>query len=179
MPHVSESRVFRIRCTSERRAVRRSRGSADYRCRFHKYLAPKRRRDLAPVPDLGASLCISSLAICASWSSASASSSFKTAAAALTVSSHKFSKYDNIERFHNTLKDRVKTLRGFGSRSGAINALDGFVIQYNFLRRHTALMGRTPAEKAGIRLPIKNGWGDLIQWAFLAVSERRSIDASI
>ena len=70
-----------------------------------------------------------------------------------------------IERFHNTLKDRVKTLRGFGSRNGAVNALDGFIIQYNFLRRHMALVGRTPAEKAGIRLPIENGWGDLIQWA--------------
>jgi transposase-like protein len=70
-----------------------------------------------------------------------------------------------IERFHNTLKDRVKTLRGFGSRNGAVNTLDGFVVQYNFLRRHMALVGRTPAERAGIRLPIENGWGDLIQWS--------------
>ena len=31
---------------------------------------------------------------------------------------------------------------------GAMNALDGFVIQYNFLRRHMALVGRTPAEAA-------------------------------
>jgi transposase-like protein len=49
-----------------------------------------------------------------------------------------------IERFHNTLKDRVKTLRGYGSRNGAVNGLDGFVIQYNFLRAHTALKGQTP-----------------------------------
>lgn len=70
-----------------------------------------------------------------------------------------------IERFHNTLKDRVKTLRGFGSRGGASNALDGFVIQYNFLREHTSLNGRTPAEETGLGLPFCNGWGDLIQWA--------------
>ena len=70
-----------------------------------------------------------------------------------------------IERFHNTLKDRVKTLRGFGGREGASNALDGFVIQYNYLRKHTALAGRTPAEKAGLKLPFENGWGDLIQWS--------------
>ena len=70
-----------------------------------------------------------------------------------------------IERFHNTLKDRTKTLRGFGSKTGAANALDGFVIQYNFLRQHKTLHGETPAIAAGIRLPIENGWGDLIQWA--------------
>jgi putative transposase len=70
-----------------------------------------------------------------------------------------------IERFHNTLKDRVKTLRGFGSKDGARNALDGFLIQYNFLRNHTTL-GRTPAQATGLNPPIKKGWGDLIQWAF-------------
>jgi len=69
-----------------------------------------------------------------------------------------------IERFHNTLKDRVKTLRGFGSKEGARNALDGFVIQYNFLRNHTTLDG-TPAQATGLDLPIEKGWGDLIQWA--------------
>jgi len=69
-----------------------------------------------------------------------------------------------IERFHNTLKDRVKTLRGFGSKDGARNALDGFVIQYNFLRNHTTL-GKTPAQATGLNLPFENGWGDMIQWA--------------
>jgi transposase-like protein len=69
-----------------------------------------------------------------------------------------------IERFHNTLKDRVKTLRGFGSKDGARNALDGFVIQYNFLRNHTTL-GKTPAQATGLDLPIEKGWGDFIQWA--------------
>jgi len=72
-----------------------------------------------------------------------------------------------IERFHNTLKDRIKILRGYGSLQGARNALDGFVIQYNFLRPHMSLLGRTPAGVAGLRLPIENGWGDLIQWALV------------
>jgi len=70
-----------------------------------------------------------------------------------------------IERFHNTLKDRTKIVRGFGSKKGAFNALSGFVIQYNYLRPHMALHGETPAVTAGIRLPFENGWGDLIQWA--------------
>jgi len=71
-----------------------------------------------------------------------------------------------IERFHNTLKDRIKILRGYGCTKGAANALDGFVIQYNFLRQHMALLGRTPARAAGLKLPIEKGWGDLIQWIF-------------
>lgn len=39
-----------------------------------------------------------------------------------------------IERFHNTLKDRTRIVRGFGSKKGAFNALSGFMIQYNNLR---------------------------------------------
>ena len=43
--------------------------------------------------------------------------------------------------------------------------IDDFVIQYNFLRNHTSLKGRTPAQATGPNLPIEKGWGDLIQWA--------------
>jgi putative transposase len=70
-----------------------------------------------------------------------------------------------IERFHNTIKERYKVLRGYGSYGGAANMLDGFVIQYNFLRPHMSLDYKTPAEAAGLVLPSRNGWGDLIQWA--------------
>ncbi len=72
-----------------------------------------------------------------------------------------------IERFHNTLKERIKIMRGFGSEKGAENVLDGFVIQYNFMRPHTTLRGKTPAQAAGMDLPIEHGWGDFIQWATL------------
>ena len=70
-----------------------------------------------------------------------------------------------IERFHNTVKERMKTTRWFKSFKGAENAMFGFVIQYNFLRPHMALNGMTPAKKAGLDLPFENGWGDLIQWS--------------
>ena len=70
-----------------------------------------------------------------------------------------------IERFHNTLKERFKVTRGFGSTEGAENWLDGFVIQYNFIREHMSLDGKTPAQATGLDLPLDNGWGDLIQWA--------------
>jgi len=69
-----------------------------------------------------------------------------------------------IERFDNTLKDRVKITRGFGFKNGATNALDGFVIQYNFLRNHTTL-GKTPAQATRLDLPIEKSWGDMIQWS--------------
>jgi transposase-like protein len=72
-----------------------------------------------------------------------------------------------IERWHNTLKERYKATRGFGSRKGAENWLDGFVIQYNYIREHMSLKGKTPAQATGLDLPIENGWGDLIQWSIL------------
>ncbi len=72
-----------------------------------------------------------------------------------------------IERFHNTIKERYKVLRGYGSLRGAMNMLDGFVIQYNFLRPHMSLDYKTPAEMAGLDLAFRNGWGDLIQWAII------------
>ena len=70
-----------------------------------------------------------------------------------------------IERFHNTVKERIKIMRGFGSKKGAINCLDGFTIHYNFIRKHMGLNGKTPAEVTGLKYNAKNGWGDLIQWA--------------
>jgi hypothetical protein len=51
------------------------------------------------------------------------------------------------------------------SKDGARNASDGFVIQYNFLRNHTSLQGRTPAQATGLCLPIEKGWSDFIQWS--------------
>lgn len=61
-----------------------------------------------------------------------------------------------IERFHGTLKDRTKVLRGFKSRETAEHILDGFLIHYDFFRPHMTLRDRTPAEVAGIKSPFKN-----------------------
>ena len=38
-------------------------------------------------------------------------------------------------------------------------------IQYNFLRKHSSLNGRTPAQVAGITIPFRN-WEDLIEYAY-------------
>ena len=67
-----------------------------------------------------------------------------------------------IERFHATLKERIKIMRGLQNPT---ELLDAFIIHYNFIRPHQSLKGKTPAEKAGIKLPFKDGWKDLITWA--------------
>ncbi len=67
-----------------------------------------------------------------------------------------------IERFHGTLKDRTKVMRGLKSTETAIQFLDGFLVYYNYLRPHEALNGKTPAEIAKINYPLKS-WNDIIR----------------
>jgi transposase-like protein len=67
-----------------------------------------------------------------------------------------------IERFHSTLKERTKVLRGFKSVETAKLILDGFIINYNFFRPHMTLKNTTPAQEAGIKLPFKT-WEGLLR----------------
>ncbi|MBI5001064.1 MAG: DDE-type integrase/transposase/recombinase [Euryarchaeota archaeon] len=68
-----------------------------------------------------------------------------------------------IERFHGTLDDRVKPMRGLKSPDTAIPR--GFRIHYNFFKPHEGIDYITPAEAAGIHLPFNDGWGNLMTWA--------------
>ncbi|MCK4718867.1 MAG: DDE-type integrase/transposase/recombinase, partial [Thermoplasmata archaeon] len=71
-----------------------------------------------------------------------------------------------IERVHSTLKERIKTMRGFGSHTGATNIMTGLIIHLNFIRPHSSLRRQTPAQATGLKIPtLEHGWGDLIQWA--------------
>jgi putative transposase len=67
-----------------------------------------------------------------------------------------------IERFHSTLKERTKVLRGFKNIDTADLILNGFLVHYNFFRPHMTLKNRTPAEVAKIKLPAKN-WTELVR----------------
>jgi putative transposase len=67
-----------------------------------------------------------------------------------------------IERWHGTLKDRTKSLRGLKSVETGDKFLDGFLAWYNFMRPHESLDGKTPAEKAGIRYTVKS-WADVVR----------------
>lgn len=71
-----------------------------------------------------------------------------------------------VERFHNTLRERTKIMRGFhGCITSAQTLMKGMEIYYNWIRNHQALEGKTPSELAcpNVELQNKNGWLELIQ----------------
>ena len=67
-----------------------------------------------------------------------------------------------IERFHGILKSRTKVMRGLKTPESALLFLDGWLAYYNFFRPHESLGNKTPAEKAGLGIPIKN-WLDVVK----------------
>jgi transposase-like protein len=79
------------------------------------------------------------------------------------IQSRPFAVKDNtqkIERFHSTLKQRTKVMRGLKNIETAHDFIEGWLVHYNYLRPHTALDDKTPAEVAGIDFPYKN-WADI------------------
>ncbi len=82
------------------------------------------------------------------------------------IQSRPFALKDNtqkIERFHGTLKQRTKVMRGLKNIDSAIDFINGWLVHYNYLRPHTALGDNTPAEVAGIGFPYKN-WADITRY---------------
>ncbi len=68
-----------------------------------------------------------------------------------------------IERWHGTLKQRTKVMRGMHNADMAQIQADGFNIYYNYIRKHGTLK-TTPAEKANINLKLgQNRWFNLIR----------------
>jgi hypothetical protein len=67
-----------------------------------------------------------------------------------------------VERFHGTLKDRTKVMRGLKKKETARLLMNGWLVHYNFFRPHEALGDKTPAEKARIDFPYKN-WLDVVK----------------
>jgi transposase-like protein len=71
-----------------------------------------------------------------------------------------------VERFHNTLREKTKVMRGFhGCITSAQTLLKGFEIYYNWVRNHQSLESSTPSDVAvpTIQLENKNRWLELIQ----------------
>jgi len=66
-----------------------------------------------------------------------------------------------IERFHGTLKDRTKVMRGLKDVRTARLITKGWLLHYNFLRPHETLHGKTPAGVAGVEFPYRN-WQDIV-----------------
>jgi len=69
-----------------------------------------------------------------------------------------------IERFHNNVRDRTKIMRGFhGSVESADTILKGYVVYYNFIRKHQGI-NCSPFELAtDIKLNNPNRWIELIE----------------
>jgi len=72
-----------------------------------------------------------------------------------------------IERFHNDVRDRTKIMRGFhGSVRSADTILKGFVVYYNFIRKHQGI-NCPPYELAtDIKLKNPNRWIGLIGMSY-------------
>ena len=67
-----------------------------------------------------------------------------------------------IERFHGTIKERTKVMRGLHTLESARLFMDGWLVHYNFFRPHMSLKDQTPAQVAGIRFPYRN-WKDITE----------------
>ena len=61
---------------------------------------------------------------------------------------------NHIERYNQDIKDRIKTMRNFGSDEGAEYFLNLKHIIHNFVNPHMQINGKTPAEAAGIDLKL-------------------------
>ena len=60
----------------------------------------------------------------------------------------------NVERLNGTVRDREIVMRGMDKQKTAQDLVDAMRIHYNFIRPHMALENKTPAEEAGIKLPL-------------------------
>lgn len=76
-----------------------------------------------------------------------------------------------IERFHNTLKDRTKVMRGFRDMATLVFFIEGFQAHYNHFRPHEGLKYRTPAQVAKAATDCKT-WLDVCA---LPVSKRQEL----
>lgn len=71
---------------------------------------------------------------------------------------------NRVERLHNTVRERTKTMRGLQNDDTATTFNNGFKAFYNHIRPHQALEGKTPAQAAGIDLKLgRNRWMGMIQ----------------
>ena len=69
-----------------------------------------------------------------------------------------------MKRFHDTIKERHKVLRGFKATDKARLIQDGFRIHYSFFRPHITLSNRTPAEVAQLKAPVRD-WTEVVRKA--------------
>lgn len=67
---------------------------------------------------------------------------------------------NSVERLHGTLKDRLRPMRGLKREKTVRTWLEGWVVHYNYVRKHQSLKGKIPAETSGIE--GKDDWHTLV-----------------
>lgn len=71
-----------------------------------------------------------------------------------------------IERYHNEIREKLKTRRGLGNDKSAQTFSELLKINHNFVKPHQGLNGKTPAQAANIDLNLGNDkYLDLIKKA--------------
>ena len=76
---------------------------------------------------------------------------------------------NSVERLHGTLKDRIKPMRGLKDEETVRTLLEGWVVHYNYVRKHQSLYGRTPAQVCGVE--IQSDWHVLVKEATKKMAE--------
>lgn len=66
-----------------------------------------------------------------------------------------------MERLSREIRDREKLMHGLKKKDIVI--LDSYKLFHNYIRPHMSLDGKTPSEKAGIKIEGNNKWITLIQ----------------
>lgn len=81
---------------------------------------------------------------------------------------------NKIERFHGTMREKDKIMRGWKGNRNAQALLDGYRVWYNFVRPHQALNGLTPSQASGIDIPNNgNKWIGLIKTSHRSIPEKK------
>ncbi len=96
---------------------------------------------------------------------------------------------NRIERYHGEIKERTKVQRGEQDEETSKVLLKGMKDYHNFIRPHSALEGKTPAEVAGLNLGLgEQKWENLLRQSIKAqngdkedlgrkLEENRSLDS--
>ena len=74
-----------------------------------------------------------------------------------------------IERFHRTLRERTKLYYGFRPKGNSIKLLNLDYTFYNFLRPHSGIANKTPAEMLGLDLKLSHDETGLYKLVCLAL----------